>query len=105
MFAAKVDGGAGGGGIGAGGAGGGIGASEKERKLSNSSAGSGIKSKWVKAFKGIKMNKEDDMSDPRYESTPSPVPTCSSIFQLTSVYIYCVYLTAFIDQCKRHLDA
>ena len=59
---------AGGGGIGSGGTVGGIGGGDKERKLSSSSAGSGgIKSKWVKAFKGIKMNKEDDMSDPRYE--------------------------------------
>ena len=66
MFAAKVDGGAAGGGIGSGGTGTGIGGGDKERKLSSSSGGSGgMKSKWVKAFKGIKMNKEDDMS--RYE--------------------------------------
>ena len=60
MFAAKVDGGKG---IGIGGAGGGIGGAENDRKLSNASAG-GMKSKWVKAFKGIKGNKEDDVSDP-----------------------------------------
>ena len=64
MFAAKVDGGSGGGAIGAGGVGGGMGASDKERKLSNSS-GTGIKSKWVKAFKGIKKTNEDDVSEPR----------------------------------------
>ena len=64
MFAAKVDGGSGGGGIGAGGVGGGIGGSDKERKLSNSSATS-MKSKWVKAFKGIKKTNEDDVVDPR----------------------------------------
>ena len=62
MFAAKVDGGTGGGGIGAGGLG--VGGTDKERKLSNSSATS-MKSKWVKAFKGIKKTNEDDVSDPR----------------------------------------
>ena len=60
MFAAKVEGGKG---IGIGGAGGGIAGAENDRKLSNASAG-GMKSKWVKAFKGIKGNKEDDVSDP-----------------------------------------
>ena len=66
MFAAKVDGGSGGGGgIGVGGVAGGIGGGDKERKLSNSSATGSMKSKWVKAFKGIKGKQEDDVSDPR----------------------------------------
>ena len=64
MFAAKVDGGSGGGGLGIGGAGPGLGGADKERKLSNGSGGS-MKSKWVKAFKGIKGTKEEDVSDPR----------------------------------------
>ena len=65
MFAAKVDGGTGGGGIGIGGVAGGAGGADKERKLSNSSATGSMKSKWVKAFKGIKGKQEDDVSDPR----------------------------------------
>ena len=78
MFTAKVDGGLGGGGIGTGGTGGKMGASDKEKTRSNSSARSGrVKSKWVKAFKRIQMNKEDDASDPRYEKF---IPLGSSIF-------------------------
>lgn len=66
MFAAKVDGGSGGGGgVGIGGAAAAIAGADKERKLSNSSATGTMKSKWVKAFKGIKGKQEDDVSDPR----------------------------------------
>ena len=96
MFAAKVGGGAGGGGLVSGGAGVGDG----DRKLSNSS-GTGIKSKWVKAFKGIKMNKEDDMSDPRYIPY---FPSCFHYF-LSFLANICLCLLSLFDNIYESVKA
>ena len=82
MFASKVDGG--GGGVGSGGVpvgGGGVGNvggvsgngpmggnsinHDRERKLSSSSSSSGMKNKWVKAFKSIKVGTKDPIEEQR----------------------------------------